>query len=267
MKICVVSGYTRSFESLAAITAPVQQYFATQLGFEYQLFSLDFLTSWGIPASWGKIPVMIRLLQEYDMLIWIDTDAIPTALGLTEQSLNDYSAEIIKFMRDCGKGQALVCQPNHIGLVPNYGIWWAKKSWVENMILCLMNTSRIAKGFNALWWEQTSFLNMMGFKGVDKRNAIARLGNPTYLFYQTYWLPQHFNGRAVSPPYDESKNPISKDELSMFPEGHLVQLGGELRGERAPYLYHHCGVPYRERIAAMQQHRAVVEAAGHAISR
>jgi Methyltransferase domain/galactosyl transferase GMA12/MNN10 family len=68
------SGATGSFTSLLEVSAPALESYARQHRWDLVLSREDLAA--GRPAPWGKLPLVRSLLVDYDVVAWIDADAI-----------------------------------------------------------------------------------------------------------------------------------------------------------------------------------------------
>jgi hypothetical protein len=108
--------------------------------------------SLGRPPAWGKIPLLQRLLQSYDFVLWIDADA------LILDSTVDVETEI-----PTSAFQAFVvttCVPG-AGLSPNTGVWALRTgARTQRFLSEIWRQEDLA---NHEWWEQAAVMRLTGW--------------------------------------------------------------------------------------------------------
>ncbi|CAB4899675.1 unannotated protein [freshwater metagenome] len=104
----------------------------------------------GRPASWGKVVLLRELLEKYDQVVWVDSDAV----------IVDPTADIFDGVSR-GRHLHLVVH-RYLDLeVPNLGVmvmkssWWSKR-FLERIWSC-------EKYVEHKWWENAAALELLGY--------------------------------------------------------------------------------------------------------
>lgn len=129
----------------------------------------------GRPPSWGKVPLLRGLLNRYDIVLWVDADAI----------ILDSSSDPAELLGP-DDYQALVCLHQFGQEFPTCGVW-------------LLRSTPKAKAFlDAIWvkdefthdryWEQAAALDLLGYSIRP-----AHLINPTEWTDGTLLLDEAWN--------------------------------------------------------------------------
>jgi hypothetical protein len=107
------------------------------------------------PPSWGKVPLMLSLLETYDAVLWLDADIL-----------------ILDHSRDIAAGvpmEAAQAMVEHVtpqdGAVPNCGVWYVTRAArpLLAVLLGMFGTHR-----HAQWWEQSALIEVLplGWRNV-----------------------------------------------------------------------------------------------------
>lgn len=146
MNSAVVTGFSgEEFRDYHGVTGPLIEKFAIANG----RFSETVDLTGERPASWNKIPAIIRLLSKHDACLWIDADVVvrPDAVfPFTE-------------LEKSGCWQAMVIHHTPSGEVPNCGVWWVSKAMKET----LQELWDEKRNIDHVWWEQASIIERMGY--------------------------------------------------------------------------------------------------------
>lgn len=148
------------------------------------------------PASWNKIPLLTRLLEAYDEVLWLDADVV--VLDCSKDLTNEVSAghiQAVVFHELLGNKDV------PIRTVPNYGVWLLRKSMVPWLDLAWNSTQFI----DHAWWEQAAMINLLGFH-VDGNN-MPYLQKPSELYHKTHKLGSCWNYRddLLNPSSDKTR--------------------------------------------------------------
>jgi len=73
MRICLTTWADAAFEDMKSLCVTTLQRYCESQDIDIRVY--EDIDS-GRPPAWNKIPVVRRLLQEYDFVFWIDSDAI-----------------------------------------------------------------------------------------------------------------------------------------------------------------------------------------------
>jgi len=141
--------------------------------------------SHGRPPAWAKIPFMQRLQTRYDLVLWIDADAL----------FVDVSEDLPRLPEDAV--QAMVPHFVQGEEVPNTGVWlvrggdagaryledvWSRDQWTHHP-----------------WWEQAAVLDAMGYENVAREQNVltpetpCRPGRPSEWRDATSFLGDEWN--------------------------------------------------------------------------
>jgi hypothetical protein len=173
----------------------------------------------GRPAAWGKVRVLRRLLEDHDIVVWIDADAmlVQDDEDIAELLDDDRFLGLVQHRFD---GQDLL----NTGVM----VWrgedrarafldavWANESFIEHP-----------------WWENAALADLLGYR-VSTRPARMELVRPTEWFTGVQLLPLAWN--SVAP--DAARSPRVKHYAGLSHEVRLQAMGDdldELRRAQAP---------------------------------
>jgi hypothetical protein len=131
------------------------------------------------PPSWGKIPLLLDLLEDYDVVLWSDCDAL----------IIDDSDDLDKFvpLEDI---QAMVFEDTPFGRVPCCGFWYTR----PEMIPYLEEIWKLEKYIYHYWWEQRAFHELMGYEpNLEYLMTVPVRVRETELFHKTWRLDKSWN--------------------------------------------------------------------------
>jgi hypothetical protein len=137
------------YEELLRRTAPTLMSYAAR--HRYDLV-LRFAALAGTrPVAWAKIPLIRQLLDDYDIVLWIDADAI----------IVDNAHDIAGEAR-AGDWMCLCRHTTSEGLVPNTGVWMFVASTQAKAFLERLDAHR---GFDHHhWWENAAVIDLLGYE-------------------------------------------------------------------------------------------------------
>lgn len=147
MNVTVVTGHTPGeWDALAAITLPGLAAWCDRHGYDLMDVPLAQYAE-DRPASWGKLPALVRALHDADIAVWVDADAAvcPDAPAIHEE----YGV--------ADAWQALVVHHTVEGTVPGCGVWLV----TPPMIPFLREAWEDYREHR--WWEQAAIQRLMGF--------------------------------------------------------------------------------------------------------
>lgn len=143
------------------------------------------------PPSWGKIPLLLDLLEDYDFVVWSDCDAI-----------------IAKFDKDVEDAvplediQAMVFENTPLGECPCCGFWCLR----PEMIPYLEEAWKMEKYINHYWWEQRAIHDLMGYEANLKYLMTVPVRvRETELYHKTWVLPSEWNSFDFENLQNESR--------------------------------------------------------------
>ena len=184
-----MTGWTGTpFGIMASYTTPLVHAYAHTHGAEFSCVNLQM---GGVPASWVKVPYVLKALEQFDEVLWIDADVV------VFRSLENIFADVAE-----NSSLAVVEHHTPCGDVPNFGIWVARKSLAPTLDKVWRES--LQKYLNHPWWEQAAFLEQLGYsvahtEGCTQTRRIAE----TALLSATTFLDAKWNHH----PYDSGKVP------------------------------------------------------------
>lgn len=159
------------------------------------------------PLSWSKVPLLKRLLGSYDLVVWVDADAIflDTSRDIAEELEDDrylylamhrYEGQDaancgILMLRSCDEALSLLDEA------------WAMTEFVDHP-----------------WWEQAAILTLLGFEIAGEPGACtAHIVRPTARFAGTKLLHREWNSI--------SRDPAARPRIKHYAGiGHEERLAG-----------------------------------------
>jgi hypothetical protein len=211
---------TGAYLDLLALTVPAMEAYARTWGWDLVVSAENDLQQ-GRPSSWGKLPLIRDLAQEYDWVWWIDADAIVVDLehDIDEHLTDDRDLLLVEheFEWDYGDG----VQSHRF---PNFGIF-VLRGGQTGVELCDALWAR-EDLIDAPWWENTAVLDALGYALYPMRPE-----RRTPLLARTGFLPRAWNSLD---DLDEDPAPIIKHHAgnAPFPE-RLRRTRDDLRALRA----------------------------------
>lgn len=103
----------------------------------------------GRPPAWGKVKLLLQLLESYDIAVWLDCDTM----------IIDHSEDVASEVPD-GTIQAIVSHNFGDYDVPSTGLWYVT-SW---MIPYLEKIWGMTTYLNHPWWEQRALQELLGYE-------------------------------------------------------------------------------------------------------
>lgn len=156
MRTLVLTGHDANYEALAEITTPSKANYALHHGFDFKVNR-----EWepGTHPSWQKLRLLMELQNEYDCIIWFDTDTVimnPDAFKpdlVTEGNNRD----------TCLVASEDWCAPEHSPFSKRYismgnFLWYKTKRSEEFLTHALRNVDSFGNRPN---WEQDAILRLM----------------------------------------------------------------------------------------------------------
>lgn len=135
------------------------------------------------PYSWWKIECIKKLLIEYDLVLWLDSDVI-----ICDQS-HDISNDL-----SCEDHIGLVIHEVPIGKIPNCGIWLVTKKsleWLDE----LWDYSHFVRSDG--WWEQAAVMYKLGFNPDENVVSLPKKLNIPTTILDYRWNPHVHDHRGL----------------------------------------------------------------------
>lgn len=135
------------------------------------------------PIPWSKIKLLIKYIDQYDYLVWIDSDILIMNLSITLESLIKKYSE---YDQICGSDFRMI----------NTGVWFVKNTEFSKLFLQGVwdNVYNPEEDKNERYmnWEQGSFINL-----IDKnfQNCQSKIKVTSPMEINSYWFnyyPGHF---------------------------------------------------------------------------
>lgn len=145
-------------EALLAISEPTFRAFAERHGYDVITSSAPHPDR---PPAWAKVPLIRETLDAYDLVLWIDADAV----------IVDDSEDIADAL-DPDTQFALVRHRRDDELIPNTGVMvWRAGEFARDLLDAAWNRSRY---IDHPWWENAALLDVLGYQ-VPRFNRTDRI--------------------------------------------------------------------------------------------
>lgn len=135
-----------------SFTAPLAEKYADKHGFDFEVVDEHRWNKMaeGRPSAWSKIVALIENLQQYELLFWLDCDAI----------IVDDSADIALEL-SANKSIGLVSHKCSDGDVPNTGVMLIRRN--DEIEQLLHQAWRQELLIDHIWWEQAAIIQLLGW--------------------------------------------------------------------------------------------------------
>lgn len=165
----------------------------------------------GRPLSWSKVPLLRRLLTDYDVAVWVDADAIflDTSRDIADE-LEDDRFLYLAMHRYGGQDAA------------NCGILMLRSC--DEAVALLDDAWAMTEFVDHPWWEQAAILTLLGFEIGSVPWATAHIVRPTARFAGTKLLHREWNSISVDP----APRPRIKHYAGMRHEARLAGMAADL---------------------------------------
>jgi len=155
---------------------PTFEWFAQRHG--YNLIVGDVEANFDRPVPWAKISLIRSALRSYDLVLWIDSDAI----------VLDDSFDPAELLPDSAF-QAMVQHQSSTETCPNTGVWLLRRgSQTDEFLQLVWNSTEF---IHDSWWENAAVMDLLGY---SLRPAVRERDSPWYP--GTYWLPNEWNSHV-----------------------------------------------------------------------
>jgi hypothetical protein len=166
-------------QEMHRLTLPSKRAYAERYG--YDLIEPQ-IADGGRHPSWEKVPILQRLLDEYDVAlflgadVWIREGAPDIAAGVPADA---YQALVVHDI------ESMPGTPR-VGWVPNCDVWLVQKGMQDALGVIDRMSDELA---GHPWWEQAADMLLMGW---DVRHPCMRR-SPSALWARTFELDARFN--------------------------------------------------------------------------
>lgn len=165
-------------------------------------------------AKWAKVRLLREALEEHDLVLWLDADAIVRKFD--RDPADDLPADAF---------QGLVLETFHDRCNPNTGVWLLRRD--ARSMAFIDEVSAIGQ-LDHSWADQAAVCHLLGWELGDHHGHGARRARPTAHTSGTSWLPPPWNvvGTTATPA-------TRIQHLAGLPLAdrvrHLQSIHGELR--------------------------------------
>ncbi len=215
---------TGPFSELLEVSAPTFADYAQSHGYE-----LDLRTEIGPsdrPVSWSRIPLIQSLLATFDLVLWIDADAVVVDASLDiADRLGPHDL----------MGMVAHVTTESIDPVPNCGVWILR---ADDRIGKLLDQVWDATQYvDHKWWENAAVMDRLGYE----LEPDVRLVRPTPMFARTRFLSNEWNSIPADPadspriahfPGDSLDDRLQKMESAVVRPGSRPMGHSKGTGER-----------------------------------
>jgi galactosyl transferase GMA12/MNN10 family len=168
MRKALLTTVTPEFDDMFALSGPPLREFADRHGWSLIVNRAD--RACGRPTSWGRVPLLLEAMRSYDVVAWIDADA------LIVDGSRDLAAELRR-----GKNLYWVEHSHPSGeTTANAGVMMLRSSrWSRRLLERAWASEDL---IDHVWWENAALMRLLGYRidaqpvgrGPDRR-ALARV--------------------------------------------------------------------------------------------
>ena len=205
--------------ALLAVSEPTFRAYAERHGYEL-------LTSTAAPSArppaWAKVPLLREALDRFDLVLWIDADAVIVDAG------RDIADEL-----DGDRALALVQHRHGDAAIPNTGVMLLRSG---ELCRSLLDDMWAAKRYvHHPWWENAALLDALGYdvprfsrmeRLLRRRSQPCRPARPSRYRDATQFLPGEWNWSYL----DRAPNPRIVHCLGVPVEQRLRDMRAAIEG-------------------------------------
>lgn len=177
--------------SYLSLTRPYFEAFAARHDYDY---SERFIES-DRPPAWSKLLVLLDALDEYDEVLWIDSDVV---------IVNDAHDVADHVQPQMWQAMSLHTRflGQELGTIPSTGFWFVRKP----MIPFLEAAWTMTEYLHHPWWEQKAMHKLLGFASVGGDNAMFPVVKveDTLLCQHTQFLEDTWHSLAIEDMQNEA---------------------------------------------------------------
>lgn len=161
--------------------------YAARFGYE---LCIESLAPAGRSPHWGKIQLLLQLVEEHELVVWLDSDAM----------IVDYSQDIATGLRE-GCFQALLLEQEGVRWNPNSGVWVLRG--VERSSHFLQKVWDIGPQEH-IFNDQAAIMKALGW-GLEDFPFGCKLVAPSDYLRDTCWLAPEWNRIPALYPHIEPR--------------------------------------------------------------
>ena len=213
----ICSFATGAHVKLLSIAAPTLISYGQRHGWDVVLSTEEELPQ-GRPASWGKIPLIQELMAEYDLVWWIDADAliVDSTKDVREELDDDKDLFLVEHLFEWPDQHA-----------PNAGVMiWRSTAWSKAFLADIWVQEKYIHYFI---WENAALLELLGYRMWPFLHI-----NPTPRMTRVQLLGVEWNSvwpdPAAAPRINHHGGRVTWEERRAHMLGDLARV---LRGEPA----------------------------------
>lgn len=170
-----VGNHVELLEIAARSFYPYAERFGYDVVLSHELLALD------RPASWSKLLLVRRLLDDYETVLWVDADAV----------IMRHDVDVAALLPDAAT-LAVVAHATPEGAeFPNAGVFLCRSNRTARRLLADMWAS--TEFVHHKWWENAALLKLLGYRP----NAPVELVHPTEYRSAVHFLPTEWNSLPV----------------------------------------------------------------------
>jgi hypothetical protein len=153
MSRCLVSFGVGEGAAWREFALPPMQAYAKRHGYETCFDAMPELS----PPSWGKVPLLLRLLESHDAVLWLDADVMVMDWS---EDIADYCGLIglVAHRVEPMHAQGMAPEPDGLCRVPNCGVWFLSREAAPLLTFMLRKYERFR---NHPWWEQAALIESL----------------------------------------------------------------------------------------------------------
>ncbi|KAF0982262.1 hypothetical protein FDP41_011192 [Naegleria fowleri] len=169
--IALVSFYTSDYHDIGSISTINKLFYAYKHGYDMIVYQQPFYkNSIFIKPAWNKIPMVEAQLENYEWVIWIDSDAIILRHELTLEDIIEISKKADWRKKD-HKIDLIISYDINAGI--NSGIFFMRNSEWSRNVLRRVQTSWKYLPYSMHWYaEQTPFTMEIKY-GLDEHVRVT----------------------------------------------------------------------------------------------
>lgn len=195
-------------EELLALSGQTFKIFAEQHGYDLALETT--LLEPQRPASWSKVRLLQQLLEQYDTVFWVDSDA--AIVDVTRDIADEVGRKYLGLTAHHYDGQ----------VIPNCGVMLVNRGRRSEQLLTAAWDA--TKWIDHPWWENAAVLELMGHEVGDGPGPVV-LKQRTPYYRNARFLGNEWNSIMV----DEAAHPRIRHYPGRSQEFRLEHLARDVQ--------------------------------------